>query len=99
MKFYDKRVLTYQDFEGTTDREGFVRAVVANHRLSRQYKTAIEADRYDAQRNTLINNYVKMLFTATGEKIVDFTATNSKMASNFFNRLNVQRCSYSLGKG
>ena len=29
----------------------------------------------------------------------DFTASNNRIASNFFRRLNVQRCTYSLGNG
>ena len=39
------------------------------------------------------------MFDLTGEKLVDFTASNAKIASNFFHRLNTQRNMYSLGKG
>ena len=35
----------------------------------------------------------------TGTPVEDFTASNNKIASNFFHRLNTQRCTYLLGNG
>ena len=40
-----------------------------------------------------------MYYTVMGIKRVDPTATNTKITSNFFRRLNVQRNTYSLGNG
>ena len=63
------------------------------------YLTAKSADEYDHQRNETIINYVKTIFTMTGTPVEDFTASNNKLCSNFFRRLNTQRCTYLLGNG
>lgn len=101
---YDSdRMLTYQDLlsvgQGDDARAAFAYAAINQHKSSLAYKTACDADLYDRQMNKTINDYVKMMFLATGSKVVDFTASNAKIASNFFNRLNTQRLMYSLGNG
>lgn len=95
------RMLTYQDFVGAgdADREGFVLEAIERHRSSKAYRTARMADAYDRQENVTINSYVQKVFDITGSKLVDFTASNNKIASNFFHRLNTQRTMYSLGQG
>ena len=96
--------LTFQDFERVTG-EGehgvaeFVTAAIATHKNSDDYKLALIADDYDHQRNTTITNYSKTLYSMDGVKVEDFTASNNRLCSNFFNRLNTQRCLYSLGNG
>lgn len=90
---------TFQDLEKASDIREFLAGAIENHKTSDLYTTAVTADAYDRQLNTTINDYCKMIYTLTGEKIVDFTASNAKIASNFFHRLNTQRCMYSLGKG
>lgn len=95
------RMLTYQDFveAGDAGREGFVLEAIGRHKSGRAYRTALIADAYDRQENTTINAYVQKVFDITGSKLVDFTASNNKIASNFFHRLNTQRTMYSLGQG
>ena len=95
------RMLTYQDFAeaGDADREGFVLEAIERHKSGRAYRTARMADAYDRQENTTINAYVQKVFDITGSKLVDFTSSNNKIASNFFHRLNTQRTMYSLGQG
>ena len=95
------RMLTYQDFveAGEAAREGFVLEAIERHKSSHAYRTARMADAYDRQENTTINAYVQKVFDITGSKLVDFTASNNKIASNFFHRLNTQRTMYSLGQG
>lgn len=95
------RMLTYQDFveAGGADREGFVLEAIERHKSGKAYRTARLADAYDRQENTTINAYVQKVFDITGSKLVDFTASNNKIASNFFHRLNTQRTMYSLGQG
>ena len=95
------RMLTYQDFveAGDAGREGFVLEAIERHKSGRAYRTARIADAYDRQENTTINAYVQKVFDITGSKLVDFTAGNNKIASNFFHRLNTQRTMYSLGQG
>ena len=93
---------TYQDWiEAKKKGEtlDFIRAAIDEHRSSKEYKTAVDADEYEAERNVTIREFMKTMYTATGQKVVDFTATNSKMASNFFHKLTTQRCAYSLGNG
>lgn len=92
-------MLTFQDFEKAPDKTEFVRAAIMSHKASAKYKMAILADKYDAQRNETIYNVVRTVFSLSGVQVEDFTASNSKIASNFFNRLNTQRCMYSLGNG
>lgn len=96
-----QRMLTYQDFveAGDADRAGFVLEAIGRHKSSKAYRTARMADAYDRQENTTINAYVQKVFDITGSRLVDFTASNNKVASNFFHRLNTQRAMYSLGQG
>lgn len=92
---------TFQDFE--KDKNSSVIAAVQNaithHLNSDVYKIAKSADAYDHQLNETIYNYVRMIFTMTGTPVEDFTASNNKIASNFFHRLNTQRNTYLLGNG
>ena len=93
---------TFQDFEQAkedNDLIEFVAAAIGSYKRSKEYKTAIIADEYDHQRNTTIVNYVKQMYNLSGQEVDDFTSSNNRLCSNFFNRLNTQRCLYSLGKG
>jgi len=90
---------TFQDFQKEKDVITGVHNAIVNHINSDDYKIAKSADEYDHQRNETIYNYVKMIFTMTGSPVEDFTASNNKIASNFFHRLNTQRCTYLLGNG
>ena len=92
-------MLTFQDFEKEADRATFIYKAIQEHMGSPMCKTARDADLYDRQRNVTINEYVRTIFTLTGTPVEDFTASNAKLASNFFHRLNTQRCMYSLGNG
>lgn len=90
---------TFQDFEKAANKADFIAAAISKHKNTQQYKMAVEADAYDRQENTTINQYVKTIFTLAGQQVQNYTASNAKIASNFFHRLNTQRCMYSLGKG
>lgn len=92
-------MLTYQDFEAAGDRVAFIKDLIAKHEESELVKTARDADEYDRQRNTTIRNFVQTIFSASGSKLENVVASNKKRASNLFRRLNVQRCTYSLGNG
>ena len=81
------------------DKREFVLSAIEAHKRSDAYKTAKVADEYDAQRNTTITNVVRTIYDARGVEVTDYTVSNMKIASNFFNRLNTQRCMYSLGNG
>lgn len=90
---------TYQDFINDGGGEKAIANAIIHHLNSDMYKTAKSADEYDHQRNETILNYVKTIFTMTGAPVEDFTASNNKLCSNFFHRLNTQRCTYLLGNG
>lgn len=90
---------TYQDFIEEKSVPQGITSAITNHLRSNLYLTAKSADEYDHQRNETIVNYVKTIFTMTGSPVEDFTASNNKLCSNFFRRLNTQRCTYLLGNG
>ena len=92
-------MLTYQDFISEGDRGGAIGRVVGAHLRSEGYLTALDADEYDRQRNVTINRYVRLIRDRTNNPMVDITAANNRIASNFFHRLNTQRCAYLLGNG
>lgn len=95
-------MLTYQEFQ-TAVASGrgvaFIGEAIAKHIGSAEYKLAVTADEYDAQRNVTINQAARYIYSLNGSKTMDFTASNNRIASNFFHRLNNQRCTYSLGNG
>lgn len=90
---------TYQDFIKDGASNQAITNAITHHINSDMYKTARSADAYDHQKNETIINYVKTIFTMTGTPVEDFTASNNKLCSNFFRRLNTQRCTYLLGNG
>lgn len=95
---------TYQDFEEVASGSDeaiaeFVMACIMSYRNSDSYKMAVLADQYDKQQNVTIREYTRTIYSMSGVETSDFTASNNKLCSNFFNRLNTQRCLYSLGKG
>lgn len=95
----EANLYTFQDFEAAQNKADFVWSAIERHRQSELYKTALVADLYDRQKNVTINNYVQTIFSLSGAKVENYTASNAKIASNFFHRLNTQRCQYSLGNG
>lgn len=93
-------IITYQEFEKhQQDRAKWIGQAIAQYMRSDEYKLAEEADLYDKQQNTKINNYVRKVYDITGVASVDFVNPNNRIASNFFHRLITQRASYSLGNG
>lgn len=90
---------TWQDYLEATDKIGFIVTTINDYRASPVYRVALEADEYEKQRNTMINNFVRWCYNALGQRVADTTASNNHIASNFFHRLNTQRCAYSLGNG
>lgn len=94
-------MITWQDFEAlrALDVQSALQQVIAGWQSGEIYRTAVSADLYDRQRNETIMAYIKTMFSVTGLEIRDFTASNNKVTSNFFRRLNVQRNTYSVGNG
>lgn len=97
-------MITYQDYEeqvlnGRITLEEFVQNCINKHTGSEEYNIALDADKYDAQQNSTIMRYVKKIYSATGRESADPYASNTKLCSNFFHRLNTQKCAYLLGNG
>lgn len=95
-------MFTFQDFQKEVSSNGVAKAIavaINSHKESDDYKMATDADLYDRQKNKTINEYVQTIFSLTGSPIEDYTASNNKLSSNFFRRLNTQRNTYLLGNG
>ena len=96
-------MLIYQDYEKVKDNEelkkAFIKRAINEHLASDMYKIASDAQTYDKQQNSTIMNYVKYIYNQSGLKSKDLIASNNKLCSNFFHRLNTQRCLYLLGNG
>ena len=95
----ESTIVTYQELLQAGPTPEFVKQAIDRYRRSEMYRNAVSADNYYRQRNETIRDFTRMLFTADGGQVRDFTASRLRIASNLFKRLNVQRCMYSLGKG
>lgn len=98
----ENELLTFQDFEKAVEKGEtlrFLPRAIQDHLGSEVYKTAVAADAYNRQRNLTVNNYTKFIAEHSGNDLVNVTAANNRIASNFFHRFNTQRCTYSLGNG
>ena len=90
---------SYQDFVNEPDVKTGIANAISHHKASADYKTALSADNYDKMQNELIRNYMRTILSLSGSALEDFTVSNNKLCSNFFHRLNTQRCMYLLGNG
>lgn len=93
---------TFQDFQNDVNAQGYSGAIntaINIHLSSKDLRIALDADEYDHQRNTTILNFVKKLYSRDGTMSVDEYASNNKICSALFRRLNKQRNVYSLGNG
>ena len=95
---------TYQDYEkymneSNSDVAAFVLNAINEYKGNDMYQSAIIADKYNAQQNVTINEFERKIYKLSGHSVKDFTAANNRISSNFFRRLNTQRCTYSLGNG
>lgn len=93
-------LLTWQDFPTDEDKiPDFISQMISEHDRNDAVEMARTADLYDHQRNKTINEYVQKIYSSAGVPAQNYVASNNKIASNFFRRLNTQRCTYSLGNG
>lgn len=92
-------MISFQDFMAASDKIKFIVTAIEEHRKSAAYMTAVDAEKYDRQLNTTINEVTRKIYTQAGLAIEDPTSSNNKIASNFFHRLNTDRVSYLLGNG
>lgn len=94
---------TYQDLlecsRSEDDKKAFILRAINQHKASKAYLTAMEANEYYKQNNTAITNYQKILYTVSGRQVQDVFAANHKCASNYFFKIVCQTIQYSLGNG
>lgn len=94
---------TYNDLvsigESESARAEFIAEAIREHKDSKEYRTAVDAVEYEAQRNVTINKYRKVLYNLAGQAVPDRFSANRKCASNFFNRFVTQETAYLLGNG
>lgn len=93
---------TYQeflDYKAKGQELEFVTGAINEYRSSPEYRIALDADEYEAERNITIIDFMRWLYNSAGQRVVDFTAANNRIASNFLHRLTTQRVAYSLGNG
>lgn len=91
--------ITFDELEAAGDPAALCKEAIERHMASELYRTARDATLYYRQRNPTIAAFTKVLYSANGGQVPDFTASRLRIASNFFKRLNTQRCMYSLGEG
>lgn len=93
---------TYQDFVEAQEKGQeleFIKSAISEYKASDEYRIALDADEYEAERNITIMQFMRWLYNSAGQQVVDFTAANNRIASNYLHRLVTQRVAYSLGNG
>lgn len=90
---------TYEDLLKATDIESFIRSAINDYKSSDMYKRAKEGKDYYRRRNTTILEFVKLLYTITGEAVPDNYSANYKFCNGFFPIFVKQEASYLLGNG
>jgi len=94
---------TYQDLQAVgddeTQRMRFVTDAVREHKKTRLYAVAKDAEQYDRRCNVTINKYVKVIYDLAGNAYADPFQASHKLASGFFQRFVNQECQYLLGAG
>lgn len=93
-------MFTYQELEAAREPLGeLLGRAIRGHLNGEGVRVARAADEYDRQRNITVNGYTKFIAEHSQNPLVDVTAANNRIPSNFFHQLNVQRCAYLLGNG
>lgn len=94
---------TYQDLveagQSSASRIAFINAAVLEHRCSRPFLTAVDAEMYYNGENPTIGRYEKILYDLKGRAHRDMFTANHKLASSFFRMAVNQQVAYLLGNG
>ena len=96
-------MLTYQDLiavgENEKQRMDFVLRSINEHKSSKAYQMAVDAELYFKGENPTINRYEKIIYDMQGRAHRDMYTANHKIASRFFGFDVRQEVSYLLGNG
>ena len=94
---------TYQDLleigENERDRMEFVLSAIREHKASKDYSIAADAELYYKHQNPTIMRFQKFVHNQFGQKVPDIWSANNKIASNWYNYFTTQAVSYLLGNG
>ena len=94
---------TYQDLleigENERDRMEFVLSAIREHKASKDYAIAADAELYYKHQNPTIMRFQKWIYNQFGQKVPDIWSANNKIASNWYNYFTTQAVSYLLGNG
>ena len=94
---------TFQDLllvgEEEKARMDFIQTAIEQHKASKLYRDALDADAYNRHRNVTIEKFQKVLYTMTGKAVPDVWSANFKLASRFFNRFITQENQHLMGNG
>ena len=98
-----KKIRTYQDLldvgQVEKDRMDFVLLAIREHKNSREYRLAEDAELYYKHQNPTIMRYQKFVYNQMGKAVPDIWSANNKIASNWYNYFTTQAVSYLLGNG
>ena len=82
-------ILTYNDLleigENERDRIEFVMDAIREHKESKLYKTAYDAELYYKHQNHTIMRFQKFVYNQFGQKVPYIWSPNNKIASNWYN--------------
>ena len=96
-------ILTYNDLleigENERDRMEFVLSAIREHKASKDYAIAADAELYYKHQNPTIMRFQKWVTNQFGKKVPDIWSANNKIASNWYNYFTTQAVSYLLGNG
>lgn len=94
---------SYQDLIAAGENEAakmaFVFAAITEHKGTKPYIIALDAEQYYRGLNPRITKYEKIIYDMRGDAHVDKWTPNHKIASNFFNFAITQENQYLLGNG
>lgn len=96
-------MITYQDLiavgEDDKARMDFILSAINEHKGSKAYQMAVDAELYFKGENPTINRYEKIIYDMQGRAHRDMYTANHKIASSFFGFDVRQEVSYLLGNG
>ena len=96
-------ILTFNDLveigENERDRMEFVLSAIREHKASKDYAIAADAELYYKHQNPTIMRFQKFVHNQFGQKVPDIWSANNKIASNWYNYFTTQAVSYLLGNG
>lgn len=96
-------ILTFNDLveigENERDRMEFVLSAIREHKASKDYAIATDAELYYKHQNPTIMRFQRFIHNQFGQKVPDIWSANNKIASNWYNYFTTQAVSYLLGNG